>query len=120
MLFLIDENLPFSVGAIFIERGFAVECVGDIKELRGKSDEIIFDYARGKQAIIVTRDLQFANPTRFALNKLLGVMVLRFPNEISITMLCKETERLTRDLKEEDFRQLLVIEPGSIRMRTIS
>lgn len=57
MLFLIDENLPRTLGDVFQEKGFKVEIVQDNPELRGEPDEVIFDYAARRQAIIVTRDL---------------------------------------------------------------
>ncbi len=120
MRVLIDENLPTSVGGMFRERGFAVTSVGEHAKLRGKPDEIIFEYAVQTQAIIVTRDLRFANPTRFPLHKLSGIVALRFPNDVSIAGLCNEARRLMREFREEDFRQLVVIEPGSVRMRPLS
>lgn len=120
MLFLIDENLPVAVGKLFADRGFTVECVSESEELRGKPDENIFEYAVGKHGVIVTRDLRIANPLRFPLHKARGIIVLRFPNEVSIQGLINETRRLTSDLREEDFQQLLVIEPGVIRARPLS
>lgn len=120
MVFLIDENLPVSVGKIFKERGFAAECINDNKELRGKSDEVIFEYAITHKMIIVTRDLGFANPMRFALNKASGMIILRFPSVISIVKLCDEAKRLISSLTEKDFQQLIIIEPGIIRMRPLA
>lgn len=117
---LIDENLPCSIGDIFRERGFRVICVNEQQTLRGKSDEVIFNYAAETQAVIVTRDLRFANPTRFPLHKLPGIVVLRFPNEVSIAALCSEVRRLVAELREEDFFQIVVIEPGSVRMRPLA
>ena len=63
MLFLIDENLPVSIGKIFRKRGFQIDSVKALSELHGQSDEVIFKYAVEKKAIIVTRDLGFANPS---------------------------------------------------------
>lgn len=52
MLFLIDENTTSSIRIVFEESGFEAECVKDIKELHGQSDEVVFDYAVDKQAVI--------------------------------------------------------------------
>lgn len=117
--FLIDENLPRQVGEIFRGRGFAVEQVSENFELRQKSDEVIFDYAVKKQSIIVTRDLNFANPVRFSLNKVPGMVIIRFPNEVSISKLSHEVNRLISDLGENDFLNLIVLEPGSVRKRKL-
>lgn len=115
--FLIDENLPRQVGEVFSGRGFPVEQVSSNPELRHKSDEIIFDYAVKKQAIIVTRDLNFANPLKFSLDEVPGMIILRFPNEISIATLSKEVKKLISDLEEGDFSNLIILEPGTIRKR---
>lgn len=117
MLFLIDENLPVSLGGIFEKRGYSVEHVRQLKQLRGKSDEAVFNYAAGKKAIIVSRDLGFTNPVRFDLGRIGGIVVLRFPNEISMRTIRSEVERLTDGFTEQDYRRLIVVEPGSVRSR---
>lgn len=45
MKFLIDENLPPSIGEVFAQKGYEVETVVDNPALRGEPDEVIFDYA---------------------------------------------------------------------------
>lgn len=76
MLFLIDENLPFSIGYSFQKKGHEIIHAGKIQELRGKSDEVLFDYAVKNRAIIITRDLDFSNPTTFDLIKISGMVVV--------------------------------------------
>ena len=120
MRFLIDENLPALVGSVFEERGYEVEVVLDQSALRGESDEVIFDYAVNRGAILVTRDLDFTNPLRFSIKSMRGVIIIRFPNEVSISILCDELRRLISKLTIEDFKQLIIIEPGSLRMRSLS
>ena len=119
MRFLIDENLPTAAGNIFTARGFLVEHVADLSELRGKPDEVIFDYAVREKSVIVTRDLGFTNPGRFNLSLVKGIVVLRFPNEITVAYMCEEIKRLITDLDEQHFTRLVVIEPGSIRIREL-
>lgn len=119
MTFLIDENLPASLGEVFTALGGGVECVYDNPALRGKPDEAIFEYAVTKEVIPVTRDLGFANPIRFPLSKLRGLVLIRFPNEISTSALFKEIARLAQGLPLADFHNLIVIEPGSIRKRKL-
>lgn len=120
MLFLIDENTTSSIGFLFEKKGFEVDYVVRNKELRGQPDEVIFNYAVDKQADIVTRDLGFTNPLRFDLTKLFGVVVLRFPNEISVATFNSEVDRLTKGMTDKDFRKkIIVIEPGSVRSRKL-
>jgi predicted nuclease of predicted toxin-antitoxin system len=117
MFFLIDENLPISLGEVFIKRGYAVECVRNEKQLHGQPDEVLFNYAAAKDGIIVTKDLGFTNPLRFVLSKLKGIIIIRFPNDVSIKTLKTEVARLMEEFKDTDFQQLIVVEPGSVRVR---
>lgn len=117
MHFLIDENLPRSIESVFEDLDFEVEHVRDIKQLRGYSDEVVFKYAVTYKRIIVTRDLNFANPIRFNLGDLPGIVVLRFPNDVSIAAICRETARLCRLFKNEDWHNIVILEPGSARLR---
>lgn len=119
MLFLIDENLPETIGKVFTDRGFQVESVKSLPQLHGQPDEVIFNYAVEQQAIIVTRDLDFANPLRFDLRNLLGIIILRFPNEISMTKMIQEVKNLFIDFAETDFHALIIASPGSIRKRRL-
>src|SRR5579872_7317962 len=91
MLFLIDENLPQSLAPAFENHGHNALHVTSLEQLRGQPDEVIFEYAAAKQLIIVTRDLNFANPIRFNLSRLAGIVVLRFPNDISMKQLAQDT-----------------------------
>ena len=46
MQFFIDEDLSRGMARVFSDRGFDVQRVVKIDELRGKPDEVIFEYAR--------------------------------------------------------------------------
>lgn len=119
MHFLIDENLPLSLAAAFENYGHSVQHVRSLTELRGQSDEVIFEYAATRKLIIVTRDLNFANPLRFNLGKLVGMVVLRFSNDISMEQMCQNVGESAAELSEEQWHNLIVIEPGSVRLRGI-
>lgn len=47
------------------------------------------------------------------------MVVIRFPNEVSIPKLVQEVKRLISDLEENDFLNLIVLEPGSVRKRKL-
>lgn len=119
MRFLIDENLPVSVGSVFEGLGFQVQHVRDIKGLHGRPDEVIFDYAVSQKSIVVTRDLNFANPIRFELHRLPGIVVLRFPNDISIKVMVTEIKNLISAFKNNDWHNIIILQPGSARLRQI-
>ncbi len=46
MRFLIDEDLSRGIAKVFSDCGFDVQMVVQIDELRGKSDEVIFESVR--------------------------------------------------------------------------
>lgn len=119
MRFLIDEDLPRALVEVFAARGFQVQRVYTLPELRGQPDEVIFDYAVRQDAIIVTADLDFPNPHRFSLHQIPGMLLLRFPNELPVPLMCREVQRLTKNLRDEEFNNLIVIEPGYIRIRAM-
>jgi len=120
MLFLVDENLPIFIATSLAANGHQIQHVIKVNELRGKPDEAIFDYARQNRAIIITRDIRFANPTRFPLHHLKGMVLIRFPNDISMKTLINQFEKMTKGFQDNDYENLLVIEPGGIRKRKLS
>lgn len=119
MRILIDEDLPRALEVVFFARGFEVQRVKNIPTLRGQPDEVIFDFAAHSQSIIVTGDLDFPNPQRFPIDTLPGMMLLRFPNEMPVDVICEEVTRLIADVAEKDFSNLLIIEPGHLRIRAL-
>jgi len=118
MKVLIDENLPVSMGACFVNRGWEIVHAAET-ELRSQPDEVLFDYAARHQALVTTRDVRFASLIRFPLDQLAGIVVVRFPQTVSIQNLVRECTRLLADLQEDDFRNLIVVEPGGVRMRPL-
>ena len=99
--------------------GFEVEHVRRLDQLRGQPDEILFQYAVSKKSIIVTRDLNFANIVRFELYKLPGIVVLRFPNDIPLKVMCQEIKRLASGFKEDNWHNIVILTPGSARLRRL-
>ena len=60
MRFLIDAQLPPALAAWFITRGHAAEHVADVG-LLDADDDPIWQYAVAHDAVIVTKDEDFAN-----------------------------------------------------------
>lgn len=121
MRFLIDEDLSRGIAKVFSDRGFDIQRVVQINELRGKPDEVIFEYARVHGMVIVTADLGFPNPQRFSLHELPAMILLRFPNEMSDSAICLEVQQRLVAISEQDLEtHLIVIEPGLIRVRPLA
>ncbi len=97
--------------------GLEVEDVRDVG-LRGKSDETIFEYAQANGLVILTEDLGFGNLLRFPLHTHHGIMVARFPNEVSSQVLNSAILTALRDMSPEEIKsRLVIVEPGRVRLR---
>jgi len=115
-VFLIDEDIPRSTVKELIKAGYQTMDVRDIG-LRGQSDDEIFAYAQKQKAILLSADLGFANTVRFPIGSHNGIIILRFPNEISTGVLNQELLKSLSELKNEDiYGNLVIIEPGRVRV----
>ncbi len=114
---VIDEDLPRSFGAVIKSLGFEVFDVRDIG-LRGKSDEDVFDFAVKNNAVLFSADLGFSNVLSFRLGSHSGIVILRFPNEISTGATNEISKKLLSKFSKEDFNgNLIIISPRGIRIR---
>jgi predicted nuclease of predicted toxin-antitoxin system len=60
MRFVVDTQLPTALARLLSGRGYIAEHVLDLK-MGQSSDRVIWDYANSCDAIIVTKDQDFAN-----------------------------------------------------------
>lgn len=116
-LFIIDEDIQRSVMEVLEKLGHHVKDVRD-EGLRGRSDDEIFRFAQTHKAVILTADLDFSNTIRFPLGSHHGIVILRFPNELSTAKINTELAKSLKDLTDQDFKgNLIIISPGKIRIR---
>jgi predicted nuclease of predicted toxin-antitoxin system len=116
MKFLIDENVAGDVADVFVECGHAVKRVKHIAQLRGQADEVVFDFAIQDGSVLVSNDLDFVKVAQGSSKKPVGLLLLRFPHRVSLDYVRKEVHRLLRGLSENDFRNLMIFEPGGVRI----
>ena len=115
--FVVDEDMPRSTGVALVKEGYEVKHIRDHGH-RGADDKQIYDFARKEEAILLTGDLGFINILKFPLGEHFGIVVARFPNEMSPHNINEEIVRSFKDLDENDFRgNLIILEPGRIRIR---
>ena len=81
MRFLLDANLPRSLLAAMLALGHDVEFVRDIG-LGDAADDEIAARARSNSAVIVTRDLDFADVRHYPPQIHSGIVVLRLPDNV--------------------------------------
>src|SRR5438552_898637 len=113
----IDEDLHRSLGQMLENLGFTVFDIRD-HNLRGEPDEVIFDFAQSRKALLFSADLGFANTMEFPVGTHSGIVILRFPNEMSTTMINEIVSALLGKIPKELLAgSLVVITPGGLRIR---
>ena len=68
--FLLDENTPRSVKRFLEKKGFQVEYVP-----KGTTDDVVISLAKSKQAVLLTRDSDFANQILYPPKEYYGIVV---------------------------------------------
>jgi predicted nuclease of predicted toxin-antitoxin system len=117
MLFLIDEDVHRSIANVLRELGHQTLDVRDVG-LKGKSDQEIFRYAKRHNAAIITADLDFGDTSTFPLGSHHGIVLIRFQNEISTSVINNELKSSFKTLSDEDVKgNLVVVSPGKVRIR---
>ncbi|MBI4434523.1 DUF5615 family PIN-like protein [Candidatus Uhrbacteria bacterium] len=117
MRVLLDEDIPQAFAEVFARASFEVLDVHQLR-LRGAVDAVIFRAAQRHHAILVTGDLGFADIRRFPPRSCAGIIVIRFPNTLTIAVRCRELRRLLRRSTPQQFhRTLTIIAPNLLRFR---
>ena len=117
MRFVIDEDMPRSLGPALVKAGHDVWDVRD-HGLQGHADEEVFRFAQEHEACFITEDLGFANILRFPLNSHHGIVVGRFPSILPTRTVVAEVARSLETLAEEPLRgALIIVEIGQTRIR---
>ncbi len=116
MKFLLDANLPYSAKAVFGSEHEAIH-VQDV-DLATAADIAILNWARKQKAILITRDLDFANILRVPPKSHFGILVLRLHSSYS----AKEIKRvlggfLSKTDSQSFPRSLIIVEEGRYRVR---
>ncbi len=115
--FVIDEDLPRSTGIILKENGYDVLDIRD-HGLRGKSDEKIYEFAQGNEAVVLTGDRGFGNIQRFPLGGHSGIVISLFPNEMSTSVINQKLLVGLKCINEEDYKgNVIIIDSLKIRIR---
>ena len=114
---VVDEDMHRSVAEPLKQLGHRVLDVRD-HGLRGASDQEVFAFAQRQGAALLTGDLGFANLLAFPLGSHQGIIVARFPHELSTQRINEEILRGLEGIKDEEIEgSLIILEPGRVRMR---
>ncbi|HEY7299202.1 MAG TPA: DUF5615 family PIN-like protein [Xanthobacteraceae bacterium] len=96
MPFLVDANLPRLVVAILRSLGHHVEFARDIG-LAAAPDRDIAARAKLTGAVLLTRDLDFANIRQYPPESYSGLVVLRLPEDATARAIADVVERFVRE-----------------------
>jgi len=94
--FLIDANLPRSVVALLKSLGHDVEFARDIG-LADAPDRDIATRAKRTGAVLLTRDLDFANIRQYPPEDYPGLVVLRLHDDATAPAIVEVVERFVRE-----------------------
>jgi predicted nuclease of predicted toxin-antitoxin system len=113
--FKLDENLDFRLSVAMQEKGLDGDTVLE-ESLSGISDDGLFEVCKMADRVLVTLDLDFANPFRFPPRSAPGIMVLR-PQNPKLEQVRSLLFNALARLKEESIEgRLWIVEPGRIRI----
>jgi predicted nuclease of predicted toxin-antitoxin system len=118
MLFLVDANLPRSTVLLLRRFGHTADHVRDIG-MGGAPDSEIAARARQTMAVLMTRDIDFADIRNYPPDRYFGIVVLRMPDDAVAADILRLTERF---LKETDLlgrvpQHLVILESNRVRFR---
>lgn len=116
MKFLLDANIPYSAREIFLKSDTVVH-VRDMG-LASATDEEILRKALQIEAVVVTRDLDFANTLLHPLETHRGVVVLRVQPQFTAKQIASVLKLFFTKVQKRDLlNRLTIVEPGRYRMR---
>ncbi len=80
MKFLLDANMPRSAANLLRELAHEVEDVRDVLP-SGAADAEVAAHAKAQQAVLVTRDFDFADIRNYPPAEFAGIVVLELPDD---------------------------------------
>lgn len=119
MRFLIDEDLPRSLSALFHRYGHEAIDVRDIG-LRGAKDSEISAYAKKEKLCLVTGDFDFSDIRNYPPSQYAGIVVISpDPKSATARSITDLLEALLkqRELLEKLPQKLAIVRPEHIRIR---
>jgi len=120
MNFLIDEDLPRSLGLILTSYGHGAIDVRDIG-LRGARDAKIAEYAIQNHLCILTGDYVFSDIRNYPPQYFCGIVILTVPHEAGAQYIRHLLEEFLKqsNIVNDIIGALAIVEPGRIRIRRL-
>ncbi|MBS0591583.1 MAG: DUF5615 family PIN-like protein [Proteobacteria bacterium] len=118
MNFLLDANMPRAALSALVTHGHGAQLARDIG-LGTAPDEQIAQLARAHAAVLVTRDLDFADVRRYPPGRHFGLLVLRLPDTATAMQIAGVLDRFLKSprLVAHLPGRLAVVDPVRVRFR---
>lgn len=118
MRFLIDEDLPESIGRLLQNYGYDSIHIRDIG-LKGSKDSQIASFTKTNNLCLVTGDFDFSNIRNYPPSLYPGIIVLSLPRDATADYILNLFENfLKQNLLISDLQgKLIIVEPGRVRIR---
>ena len=116
MQFKIDENLPVEIADMLINAGHDAKTVFD-QALQGIQDEALINICNGENRILVTLDMDFADPRAYPPHEASGIVVLRVGSQAKQHVMNVFGRVIPLFAKEIVARHLWIVEETIIRIR---
>ena len=100
MRFLVDANLPRSLVDLISNLGHQVEFVRDIG-MADAPDSAVSKHAQAAGAVLLTRDLDFADIRNYPPEHYPGIVVFRLPDDALAAEIVSVADRFLRDGAEK-------------------
>lgn len=116
MKFKVDEKLSSECASLLRDAGWEADTVG-AEGLSGADDQTVARFRRESGRILVTLDLDFANPFTHPAGNTPGIIILRSKqqNKRSLLALARRLLAVLRERSPE--RQIWIVQPDRIRVR---
>lgn len=111
----LDENLSPALAALARSHGHEADTVVE-QGLRGVNDEAVFQHCCDEGRLLITLDLDFANPVRFPEKGTPGRIILRPRRPLTTAIRLQFIAALALLDRGELWGKICVVEPGRIRI----
>lgn len=119
MIFILDENMPLSSIEVIENKGFYVEHVRKIG-LIGAIDKKIAEYAKNKEAILITKDLDFGSKLLYLPKDHYGLLILRLPYFFTGAQITKVLKDFLDEIEASGLiNKITILELGRYRQKNL-
>jgi predicted nuclease of predicted toxin-antitoxin system len=90
-------------------------------DMNGYSDSLVFETAVERDAILITKDLEFGSPEHYDLERHTGLVIVRMPSALGAEKISRRVSEAFKGIGIEDLEGVVtILEEGRYRTRNIT